>query len=113
MAVSHDDMNKSARRRERYEFPWSHVTGYILSVLLTASALWLVVARAGAPVWILSVILLLASLQIFVQLFFFMHVAESRGPGYHVWALTLAAVFTLTVVLGSIWIMSFGGNMAY
>ena len=113
MTVSHQQANRRSHSAGDHGFPWSHVAGYILSVFLTAFALWLAVAHAGRPVWRLSAILSLATAQIFVQLFLFMHITESHGPRYHVLALVLAAVFTVTVVIGSIWIMSFNGTQSY
>lgn len=113
MTVSHEQAKRLSDGGGGHGFPWSHVVGYILSVVLTALALWLVVARAGTPIWLLSAILSLASAQVFVQLFLFMHITESHGPRYHVLALVLAAVFTVTVVIGSMWIMSFDGYQSY
>lgn len=94
-------------------FPWSHVMGYLLSLLLTVAALWWVEASKGSARSTGILILSFAALQILVQLFFFMHVTESRGPRYHVMALAIGLFFVATVVLGSIWIMSFGAYQAY
>ena len=113
MTVSHEQTKRRSHTGGDHGFPWSHIVGYILSVILTALALWLVVAHIGRPIWVLSAILSLASAQIFVQLFSFMHITESHGPRYHVLALVLAAVFTVTVVIGSMWIMSFNGYQSY
>ena len=88
-------------------FPWSHVIGYILSLILTILALVMVVnhfARAGA---LLFVIVVLAIIQIFVQLFFFMHITEKHGPAYHVITLSIGLFFTFAIVAGSLWIMTF------
>jgi cytochrome o ubiquinol oxidase subunit IV len=84
-----------------------YIIGYILSLLLTVAAFWLVLSHVMSSPPLGVTILLLASAQIFVQLFFFMHVKESDGPSYHGMALLLGAIFTVTVVFGSIWIMSF------
>lgn len=94
-------------------FPWHHVIGFVLSIALTLLALWMVVRHIAGPGVLLALILVLAALQIGVQLFFFMHVTESPGPKYHVLALSLGIVFTFAVVAGSVWIMTFGGTLAY
>lgn len=94
-------------------FPWHHVIGFILSIVLTLLALWMVQAHIARASGLLALILVLAALQIGVQLFFFMHVTESPGPKYHVMALSLGIIFTFAVVAGSVWIMTFGGTLAY
>ena len=93
--------------------PWMHIIGFVLSIVLTLIALRLVLANAFHPAMMVTVILSLAVLQILVQLFFFMHITESHGPKYHVLSLLLGAVFTIAIVAGSIWIMTFGGYQAY
>ncbi|GMA51471.1 cytochrome o ubiquinol oxidase subunit IV [Alicyclobacillus contaminans] len=94
-------------------FPWSHVVGLVVSLVLTFAALWLVQAHAMPHGLLLAVILVLAVLQIVVQLFFFMHFLESYGPRYHVTSLALAFVFTVCIIAGSLWIMTFGGEQTY
>ncbi|KYP79491.1 cytochrome o ubiquinol oxidase subunit IV [Ferroacidibacillus organovorans] len=102
-------MNTNANRA----FPWKHVTGFVLSIALTLLALWMVQAHVMGFTALISVTLLFAALQILVQLFLFMHITDSPGPRYHVIALALGLLFTFTIVAGSIWIMTFGGNQAY
>lgn len=94
-------------------FPWHHIIGFIASIVLTLVALWLVVNHVMPVNGLMTVILVLAAAQIAVQLFFFMHVTESPGPKYHVMTLTLGLIFVITVVAGSIWVMSFGSTQAY
>ena len=98
---------------EQTGFPWLHIVGFVISVALTLGALWLVRVHAlpGEPLFLL--ILFLAVLQIGVQLFFFMHITESPGPRYHIFALLIGLLFTVTVIAGSIWIMTFDGSNPY
>lgn len=88
-----------------------YIIGYILSLVLTAAAFVLVLTQGMGIVPLMIVLLLLATLQIFVQLFFFMHVTEGEGPSYHVMALVLGALFTFTIIGGSIWIMTFNSQV--
>ncbi len=120
MSVIHDTSRDNGtgapppvRRGGHDGFPWRHVVGFALSLILTAVAL-LVGLHSGAPLGvILFVILGLAALQIFVQLFFFMHVMETdEGPAYQGFSLTLAFVFTIAIVAGSMWIMTFGSQVS-
>lgn len=94
-------------------FPWSHIIGFVISIVLTLIALWMVLQHMLPPGGLITVILGLGVLQILVQLFFFMHVTESQGPRYHLMGLSLGLIFVITIVAGSIWIMTFGGNQAY
>ncbi|GGI97223.1 hypothetical protein GCM10010885_03470 [Alicyclobacillus cellulosilyticus] len=98
----------SAPHGGKRPFPWSHMVGFILSIVLTVAALWAVLARALHPGPLTTFILVLGVLQIVVQLFFFMHITESEGPPWHAWMLMLGFVFVVAIVAGSIWIMSFG-----
>lgn len=95
------------------QFPWLHVIGYGLSVILTLLALLSVLGHWMAGGTLITIIMLLATIQIGIQLFFFMHFTEGHGPRYHIYALSLALFFTIAFVAGSIWIMTFGGTQAY
>lgn len=92
---------------EKTPFPWSHIVGYLLSLVLTVAAFELVfnhVAKFGV---LLLVILILAALQILVQLLFFMHVTERHGPYYHMMMFGVALFFVFVFIAASIWIMTF------
>lgn len=55
----------------------------------------------------LVLILLMAVLQFGVQLFFFMHVKEGENARWNIMALIFGLVILLTIVAGSIWIMTY------
>lgn len=89
------------------KFPWSHVIGYILSLVLTIIALVAGLNHMASLVALMTIILVLAAIQILVQLFFFMHITEKHGPRYNVITLIVAFTFTFAIIGGSIWIMAF------
>ena len=89
----------------------AYVTGFILSIVLTIIPLVLVLDHMLAKTALLVSILLAAVLQFVIQLFFFMHIRDGEGPKYNVVALILGIVFVLTIVSGSIWIMSFNSQV--
>jgi cytochrome c oxidase subunit 4 len=63
---------------EKPESPWKHVLSFVWMILFTAIAFWVVGEQklgAKATFW---VILLLAVLQVFLQLFTFMHLNQKR-----------------------------------
>jgi cytochrome o ubiquinol oxidase subunit IV len=83
-----------------------YVTGFILSVLLTAIPFWLVMAKVvDRPAVTGALLLGLAAVQIVVHMVYFLHMnAKSEGG----WSL-LALIFTLVLVVialsGSLWVM--------
>lgn len=91
--------------------PRKYVAGYLGSLLLTAMAFGLALTRSLHPGPLLLVLMVLAGLQIIVQLYFFMHVTEGDGPPFHLAVLLPALVFTFAIALMSIWIMGFGGAL--
>lgn len=103
MANSHNGNHHSAK---------PYIVGFILSIVLTIAALFLTLNNVMSVGALIVTILVLACLQIVVQLFFFMHINEGEGPAYHVVALSFALLFTIAIVGGSIWIMAFNSQVA-
>ncbi|WML44184.1 cytochrome o ubiquinol oxidase subunit IV [Neobacillus sp. PS3-40] len=89
----------------------AYVIGFILSIILTVIPLVLVLEHMLGKTALLVSILIAAILQFIVQLFFFMHIRDGEGPRYNVVALVLGLVFVTTIVVGSIWIMSFNSQV--
>ncbi|GED68433.1 cytochrome o ubiquinol oxidase subunit IV [Brevibacillus reuszeri] len=85
----------------------SYVIGFILSIVLTIIPLVLVMNQMMSKTATLITIMVMAILQFVIQLFFFMHIREGEKPRYNVQTLILGLVIVLTIVLGSIWIMTF------
>ncbi len=84
-----------------------YIIGYLSSLVLTALAFWLALTRAMHVGPLLVVLTLLAGVQIFVQLYFFMHVTEGDGPPFHSVFLLLGLIFTFAIAIMSVWIMGF------
>lgn len=89
----------------------AYVIGFILSIVLTIIPLMLVLDHLLAKTALIVSILLAAVLQFVIQLFFFMHIRDGEGPKYNAAALILGIVFVVTIVSGSIWIMSFNSTV--
>ena len=84
----------------------SYMTGFVLSVILTAIPFWLVMGNVLQDTLRTSIIIMaLAAVQIVVHLIYFLHMNTKSEGG---WAF-IALVFTLTLVVitlaGSIWVM--------
>ena len=83
-----------------------YVTGFVLSVVLTAIPFWLVMGNVlGDTLRTSIVIMALAAVQIVVHMIYFLHMNTKSEGG---WTF-IALVFTLTLVVvtlvGSIWVM--------
>jgi cytochrome o ubiquinol oxidase subunit IV len=88
----------------------SYVIGFIFSLVLTAIPLMLVLNHSLTVGPMLFAIIAMAVVQMFIQLFFFMHVREGEKPKFNVMALILGAVFVITIVAGSVWVMTFNSQ---
>lgn len=90
----------------------SYVSGFILSIALTAAAYIVVQAHLGsgkellAQPTVLATILFFAVAQLAVQMWFFLHLGEEARPRWRFISLLFAVVVVLIVVGGSIWIMA-------
>lgn len=89
-----------------------YVLGYVASLVLTAIAFGLALTHALTASPLVLALLVLAGLQVLVQLFLFMHVTEGNGPAFHSVAILLGFVFTFAIVLMSMWIMTFSSQVA-
>jgi len=85
----------------------SYVIGFILSIVLTIIPLVVVMNHMMGKVGTLVLILIMAVLQFGVQLLFFMHVKEGENAGWNIMALIFGLIVLLTIVAGSVWIMTY------
>ena len=83
----------------------SYVAGLCLSLLLTAVAFGVVILEFNNPMAI-TIILLSAIAQIFVQLVFFLHMNTSSESIWNTTSTVFIVLIVAIVVLGSIWIMN-------
>ncbi|BFI99347.1 MULTISPECIES: cytochrome o ubiquinol oxidase subunit IV [Priestia] len=89
----------------------AYTIGFIFSIILTVIPLLLVLNHVLSKNILSASILGMAVLQFFIQLFFFMHIKDGEKPRYNVMALILGIVFVITIVAGSIWIMTFNSQV--
>ena len=87
----------------------SYLIGFALSIALTLVAFFVAVRpeffRLGT-VGIIATILILAIAQLFVQLIFFLHLANENGPRWKLAAFISTVGIVLIIVIGAIWIMN-------
>lgn len=83
----------------------SYLTGFVLSVILTAIPFWMVMTEAfdKGPTYI--TIIVLAIVQIFVHLKYFLHLNFSDQGKLDTYSFIFAAVIIVMVVALSVWII--------
>lgn len=85
----------------------AYLTGFLLSIVLTIIPLVVVLNHWLEGKAALAVMLIAAILQFVVQLVFFMHLREEKKPRWNLMALLLGLLILVTIVIGSIWIMTY------
>lgn len=84
----------------------SYVVGFISSIVLTIVAFMLVMSHELSSFWMITIIVVLAIIQILVQLFFFLHLGRESKPRWNLYVLLSALMVIGIVIGGSLWIMN-------
>ena len=81
------------------------VTGFILSLILTMTAYFVVTRQLIDGRGRVLLLAGLAVMQLYVQLIFFLHIAEEKSPRWNVRIFAFMLMVVGIVVGGSLWIM--------
>lgn len=90
----------------------TYVAGFLISVALTFVAFGLVHVHVAhdhtypSDNFMMAALPLLAVIQLFVQLVFFLHLGRESKPRWNAYALLFAFIAVFILVIGSLWIMS-------
>jgi cytochrome o ubiquinol oxidase operon protein cyoD len=83
-----------------------YMTGFILSVILTAIPFWLVMAKVLPSAKVTTLIILaFAVVQILVHMVYFLHLNTSSEGGWNMLALIFTMVLVVITLSGSLWVM--------
>lgn len=83
-----------------------YLTGFVLSVILTAIPFWLVMAKVlPTPTITVLVILAFAMVQVVVHMVYFLHMDAKSENGWNLLALIFTAVLLVIVLIGTLWVM--------
>ena len=83
-----------------------YLTGFCLSVVLTAIPFWLVMGKILPTSGITALVILgFAMVQIVVHMVYFLHMNTRVEGGWSMLALLFTAVLVLIMLSGSIWVM--------
>ncbi|MBA4601090.1 cytochrome C oxidase subunit IV family protein [Thermoactinomyces mirandus] len=94
--------NQSSRGRavsDKANREMKYVISFIFMILLTAAAFYLVSTGAVAEHLILPLILILATIQVFLQLFTFMHL-DQKGTAFYTIFIIAGIFFAAVCVVG-------------
>ena len=84
----------------------SYVIGFILSIVLTLIAYFLVIDNMLSRNPLLATIIILALLQMWIQLKFFLHIGHESYPRWKLLSFLFMGLVLFILVFGSLWIMS-------
>jgi len=84
----------------------AYVLGFVVSLLLTMCAYWLVAGHFISGKGLVAALMTLALTQFAVQLVFFLHLGQEEDPKWNLQLFLFAVMVVGILVLGSLWIMS-------
>ncbi|RWX80792.1 cytochrome o ubiquinol oxidase subunit IV [Neorhizobium lilium] len=84
----------------------SYMTGFVLSVILTAIPFWLVMGDVfESKIMTVSLIMFLGAIQIVVHMVYFLHMNTRSEGGWTIMALIFTIVIVFIALSGSLWVM--------
>ena len=84
----------------------SYMTGFVLSVILTAIPFWLVMDHVFASKAVtIGLILVLGAVQIVVHMIYFLHMNTKSEGGWTIMALIFTIIVVVIALSGSMWVM--------
>jgi cytochrome o ubiquinol oxidase operon protein cyoD len=84
----------------------SYMTGFVLSVILTAIPFWLVMGDVLNDTLKTGIIIMaLAAVQIVVHMIYFLHMNTKSEGGWTFMALAFTLTLVVVTLVGSIWVM--------
>jgi cytochrome o ubiquinol oxidase subunit IV len=84
----------------------SYMTGFVLSVILTAIPFWLVMGGVLNDTLQTSIVIMaFAAVQIVVHMIYFLHMNTKSEGGWTFMSLTFTLILVVITLVGSIWVM--------
>lgn len=83
-----------------------YITGFLLSVVLTAIPFWLVMNGVLANSTLTAIVIMLfAAAQIVVHMVYFLHMSSRSEGGWTMMALIFTIIIVAIALAGSLWVM--------
>ena len=83
----------------------TYITGFLLSVIITVTAFCIVGFKIFPPVGLYVSVAILALIQLYVQLVFFLHLSTESKARWNMVSFIFALIVVLILVIGTLWIM--------
>ncbi|MFC4893074.1 cytochrome o ubiquinol oxidase subunit IV [Pseudofrancisella aestuarii] len=83
----------------------SYITGFVLSIVITTIAFALVGFKVLSPMGLCVAIAILALIQLFVQLIFFLHLSTDSKARWNLVSAVFALIVVVIIIVGTMWIM--------
>ncbi|AYD03346.1 cytochrome o ubiquinol oxidase subunit IV [Neorhizobium sp. NCHU2750] len=84
----------------------SYMTGFVLSVILTAIPFWLVMGDVlSSKAATVAAIMILGGIQIVVHMVYFLHMNTKSEGGWTIMALIFTVLLVVIALTGSLWVM--------
>jgi cytochrome o ubiquinol oxidase operon protein cyoD len=104
--AGHDDGHGHGGKSPVHATLKGYLTGFVLSIILTAIPFWLVMTKAmGSSTALGIVLLLLGAVQIVVHMIYFLHMNAKSEAGWTMLALIFTLVLVFITLSGSLWVM--------
>ena len=101
--TAHDDHGHDDGPHSTFK---GYMTGFVLSVILTAIPFWIVMAKVfDKSSTTALVVLAFAVVQIVVHMIYFLHMNTKAEGGWSMLALVFTLVLVVITLSGSIWVM--------
>jgi cytochrome o ubiquinol oxidase operon protein cyoD len=84
---------------------FTYVIGFVLAVILTLIAYFTTVNHILTGATLVTTLMILAAVQLMVQLVFFLHLGRDKSARWNVASFYFMMMVLVIVVLGSLWIM--------
>ncbi|HZU62137.1 MAG TPA: cytochrome o ubiquinol oxidase subunit IV [Novosphingobium sp.] len=102
-AHGHDDHGHGAGFHASLK---DYVTGFVLSVILTAIPFWLVMSGAIADKGTAALVITgFAAVQVVVHMIYFLHMNAKVEQGWNLMALIFTLLLVAIVISGTLWVM--------
>ena len=104
---AHDHGHDAGDAGDAYHATYKgYLTGFALSVLLTALPFWLVMGKVlPGPALTSAAVLLFAAVQVGVHMVYFLHLNAKVEQGWSLLALIFTGVLVVIMLAGSVWVM--------
>ncbi|WP_116964595.1 cytochrome o ubiquinol oxidase subunit IV [Fastidiosibacter lacustris] len=83
----------------------TYITGFLLSVIITIIAFCIVGFKTFPPIGLYISVSILAFIQLYVQLVFFLHLSTDSKARWNLISFVFAVIVVLILVIGTLWIM--------